>query len=157
MTTLAMDKSINYSVLSGFLTPISYATLWSNNLPPIYATPSKAIFSDVNDSLTFLQSKNVVIEDTFKVESFLTSNYGIVAYLYDIPKKITDYFGDASLKIGVFSDPDSPEDNNELFIEVETSLSPKQANDRLSKINREWLLKSNDADLAYFNITLRFL
>lgn len=158
MTTLAMDNTINHSILSGVFAPASYTIQWSKNLPFAYATPSKAIFSDVGDTLTFLQSKGVVVEEFPNVESFLTNNSSIVAHLYDIPQKVHQYFGNVpSLKLGLFSDPDSPKDDTELFLEVETSLSPKQANDKLSQINREWLLKSKDEDLAFFNITLKFI
>lgn len=157
MTTLTMNNPINYSALNGIFAPTSYAYDWNRNLPSVYATPSRAIFSDADDALIFLQSKNVVIEDASNVKNFLTNNNGMIAYLYDIPKKVSDYFGNIPLKLGVFSDPDNPEDSAELFLEVETSLSPEQANDKLSKINREWLLKSNDEDLAFFNLTLKFV
>ena len=156
MTTLAMDNTINHSILSGVFAPASYTIQWSKNLPFVYATPSRAIFSDVGDTLTFLQSKGVVVEEFSNVESFLTNNSSIVAHLYDIPQKAHQYFGNVPLKLGLFSDPDNPEDSAELFLEIETSLSPKRANDKLSQINREWLLKSNASDLALFNITLKF-
>lgn len=151
-----MDNSINYSTLSGVFAPASYSINWNRNLPLAYSTPSRSFFSDVEDALIFLQSHNVVIEESPSVESFLTNNTGMVAHLYDIPNKVSDYFGDTSTKFGIFSDPDNPEDSAELFIEVETALAPQEANDVLSKINREWLLKSNDADLAFFNVTLKF-
>jgi len=157
MTTLTVDNPTNHSILSGVFTPASYTLQWSRNLPLAYATPSKTIFSDVEDALIFLQSNGVVVEESPSVESFLTNNSDIVANLYDIPQKVSHYFGDVFLKLGIFSDPDSPEDSAELFLEIETSLLPKQANDKLSQINREWLLKSNDADLAFFNITLKFI
>ena len=157
MTTLTVDNPINHSILSGVFAPASYTIQWNRNLPLAYTIPSKAIFSDVEDALIFLQSNGVVIEESPSVESFLTNNSGIVANLYDIPQKVSHYFGDVFLKLGLFSDPDSQEDRPELFLEVETSLSPKQANNKLSQINREWLLKSDDADLAFFNITLKFI
>ena len=146
------------SIFSNPFGLVSYTTHYNSMLPSQYAKPSWSIFSDANnDILTFLQQNNVKIEDVASVETFLSNNYTMVAYLYDIPKKVSDYFGDVSLKLGVFSDPDSPDDNTELFVEVETSFSPKQANDKLSKINREWLLKSNDIGLASLNITLKFI
>ena len=157
MITSTIDSTINHSILSGVFAPASYITRWNINLTPAYATPSRAILSDVEDALIFLQSNGVVIEESPKIESFLTSNSGIIAHLYNVPQKIYRYFGDVSLKLGLFSDPDSPEDGAELFLEVETSLPPKQANDKLSQINRGWLLKSNNADLAFFNITLKFI
>lgn len=157
MTTLTMDNPINYSTLSGVFAPASYAINWNKNLPRAYAIPSRSFFSDAEDALIFLESHNVVIEESPSVESFLANNSGIVAHLYDIPKKVSDYFGDISTKFGVFSDPDNPEDRAEFFIEVETDLSPQKANDVLSKINKEWLLKSHDADLEFFNITLKFI
>lgn len=141
MTTLAMNRQIDFA--SFLTTP--------------YIISSASISSSTSNAITFLQSQGIVVDNTTAVEDFLTNYYGIVAYLFDIPKKISEYFGDAQLKVGLFTDPDSPDENPELYIEVGTSLSPKQANEKLHKINCEWLLVSKDQDLSAMNITLKFI
>ena len=104
-----------------------------------------------------MQSKGVTVEDFVTTEDFLTIHYGITSYLYEVPERISGYFENASLSLGVFSDPDSPEEVSELFVEIETILSPEEANDRLSNLNREWLLSSENEELASLNVTLKFL
>lgn len=156
MTTLAIDEQINFGIPSGFFTPSAYV-VWDKELTEQYLPHSASISSSVNTALTFLLSKDIKIEDSLRVEAFLTNNYGIVAHLYVIPEKIFQYFGKSELKIGLFSDPDVADEQAELYIEVETALSPVEANEKLSKINREWLLASRDQDLMALNITLKFV
>ena len=122
-----------------------------------YIISSASISHSTSNAIDFLQSRGVVIDNAGAVEDFLTNYHGVVAYLFDIPEKISEYFGDAQLKIGLFTDPDSPDENPELYIEVGTSLSPKQTNEKLHKINCEWLLVSKDQDLSAMNITLKFI
>ena len=73
-----------------------------------------------------------------------------------MPEKINRYFGDANLTLGVFSDPDTKEEP-ELYIEVETPLSPEKANENLSNLNREWLLSSGSQALMQINTVLKFV
>jgi hypothetical protein len=122
-----------------------------------YRIYSASISYSASNVIDFLRSQGVTIEDPAAVLSFLTNYHGIVAHLFDIPKKISEYFENAQLKLGLFSDPDTRDGYSELYIEVETSLSPKQANEKLHRINREWLITSSDRDLGAMNITLKFL
>jgi len=109
-----------------------------------------------SDALIFLKKENVEIEDIASVENFLVNNYGLVSYLYEVPQKVSNYFIDASFKLDIFSDPDQDDDFQQIFLEIETHLSPKEANERLSKLNRDWLLKINDKDICLFNFSLNF-
>lgn len=138
----------------GLMTPTTY---WYSILPPQYAKPSWSIFSDANsDILTFLKTNNVEIENIANIETFLSNNHGMVAYLYDIPKKVSDYFGNTHLKLSVFSDPDQEGDFQQIFFEIDTHLPPKEANEKLSELNRDWLFKINDKDIYLLNFSLNF-
>lgn len=155
MTTLAMDKQIDFISFSRF-TPSAFVLTWDNFLTEQYVPRSASISSSVNTALAFLLSKNIKIEDATSVEYFLTNYSGVVAHLYDIPDKIIQYFGKSEIKVGLFSDPSANEERPELYFEIETALSPEEANEKLSKINREWILNSDNKDLMDLNITLKF-
>jgi hypothetical protein len=156
MTALTMDRQMKFENYLGLSTPSSYVLTWDRALDQQYVIRSASISASVNTALSFLLSKSVTIEDNTKVEDFLAHYYGIVAYLYEAPNKISQEFGQPTLKLGLFSDPDSGDEYSELYLEVETNLSPEEATTKLSKINREWLLASNDQDLVSLNITLKF-
>jgi hypothetical protein len=155
MTTLAMDYQMGFMGLDRVFTPSAYVRTWNRSLPvPLYPS-SASISASIDRALTFVTSQNTVIEDQLAVEAFLANNSGVVAHLYSIPEKIAYYIGKSEMKLGVFSEPDGYE-VPELYLEVETSLSPEEANARLSTLNREWILASTDEDLVSLNITLKF-
>ena len=128
-----------------------FPSVWSQN------TAFAVAFSgnNIDKLLASLQAKSVEIDNLTEVEDFLAKHDYMVTHMYSIPSKIAEYFGNAKLKLGLFSDPDSPDDYWELYLEVETHLSPEEANTKLSKINREWIIALDD--LIFFNITLRFV
>jgi hypothetical protein len=156
MTTAIVDKLIGFSPLSDFFEPSHIAFDWNKMLSESHITQSNSISSNVSDALIFLKKENVEIEDIASVENFLVNNYGLVSYLYEVPQKVSNYFIDASFKLDIFSDPDQDDDFQQIFLEIETHLSPKEANERLSKLNRDWLLKINDKDICLFNFSLNF-
>ena len=119
MTTLSIDKQIDFAYLVGGATQSSYVRSWNKNLAAPYTVLSTSMFSSASNAMAFLEAKHVTVEDPAKIESFLTNYYGVVAYLFDVPEKVSKYFGDAQLKLGLFSDPDSPEDQSELYLEIE--------------------------------------
>lgn len=150
MTSLSMDYQTSFELLNSYVTPSAHVRTW---IP--LAPSSASISTSVDKALSFMSSHGAVIEDRLAVEDFLTNNYGVVAHLYSTPEKIAYYIGNPKMKIGVFSEPDGY-DAPELYIEIETNLSPEEANTRLSTLNREWVLASND-DLNTLNVTLKFI
>lgn len=154
--TTTIDKQPYWGAWGGISTPSAYVISWEEALTKQYVPRSASISSSVNTALDFFLSKGIVVEDRIAVEDFLTRHHGVVAHLYEAPEKIFQYFGNAPLKLGVFSDPDTGE-QPELYLEVETTLSPEEATGKLSLTNREWLLVSNDPDLMSLNVTLRFV
>lgn len=156
MTTLALDTQIDFGYLRT-TAPSSYVSFWDRVLENKYAYQSASISSDVDTALNFLNQSGVSVEDTPAVERCLANQSGVVAHLYEVPEKVSHYFATASLKMGAFSDPDSGDDHEELYLEIETNLSAQDANNRLSQINRDWLIASGDQDLMSLNLTLRFV
>lgn len=150
MTSLSMDYQTSFELLNSYITPSAHVRTW---IP--LAPSSASISTSVDKALSFMSLHGAVIDDRLAVEDFLTNNYGVVAHLYSTPEKIAYYIGNAKIKVGVFSEPDGY-DAPELYIEVETSLSPEEANTRLSTLNREWVIASND-DLNTLNVTLKFI
>ena len=137
-----MDYQTSFELLNSFITPSAHVRTW---IP--LAPNSASLSNSVDRLLSFMQFHGAVIEDRLTIEDFLANNYGVVAHLYSIPEKIAYYIGNHKMKLGIFSEPDSTE-APELYLEVETSLSPEEANTRLSTLNREWILSSGDADLV---------
>lgn len=155
MTTLAMDYQMGFMGLDSVFTPSAYVRTWNRSLGVPLSPSSASISASIDRVLTFVVSQNAVIEDQLAVEDFLANKSGVVAHLYSVPEKIAYYIGKSKMKLGVFSEPDGYE-APELYLEVETSLSPEEANQRLSTLNREWILTSNDEDLIALNVTLKF-
>ncbi len=156
MTSLTINSHTGVTFLDNFLTSSAYGKTWNNSRVTPRSQSSTSISTSVDRALTFITSKNTVIEDRLAVEEFLTNSYGVIAHLYSIPEKVTHYFGTSKMKLGVFSEPDSYE-VAELYLEVETNLAPEEANAYLSNLNREWILSANDNDLMSLNITLKFI
>lgn len=156
MTTLAMDNYFGYIGLDNVLAPSAYERTWNRSLVAPFLPSSKSFSARIDTALAFLLSKNVFIEERLLLEDILANNSGIVAHLYDVPTKVAEYFKTNSIEFGVFSDPDS-NDTPEIYFEIETNLSPEEANSQLSLLNREWILSSSDEDLAKLNFTLKFV
>lgn len=147
-----LDKPITYGWLSYIsTTPSSYF----QNIEDISYTQS--ISSEINKVLLYLISQEVEIEDSYEIEGFLKNNYGLVKYLYEVQSEIYKYFEESRLKLGLFSDPDDVLNEPEIYIEIETYLSPKEANQKLNSINKEWLFASGSEDLTKLNLTLKFI
>jgi len=155
MTTLAMDNYTNYFQLESLQTPSAYERVWNRSLTSIFAPSSKSLSTRIDTALSVLQSRDVVISDRLLLEEYLANNLGIVTHLYDVPSKVAEYFNTSEIEIGMFGDPDTG-DVPEMYFEVLTSLSPEEATQQLSSLNREWVLSSMDDDLVKINFTLKF-
>lgn len=156
MTTLAMDSNINYQVFDIISAPSVYERRWNNSLPDIFAPSSKSMSTRIDLALSFLHSQGVLLKDRLLIETYIANNIGIVSHIYDVPKKVFEYFDSNDIEMGVFSDPDT-DDDSEIYFELITSLLPEEANHRLSSLNRDWILSSSDEDLMKINFTLKFV
>lgn len=156
MTVLTLDNHIPTASMGFIQTPAIYNVSWNSSLLEQYIPRSASISSSIDQVLSFLISHNVIIENQKAVEDFLINNDNVIPHLYDMPEKIEYYFSNSSITLGVFAEPES-EEKLELFIEVETKLSPEEANKNLSALNRNWLLSTEDNGLLEINVTLKFL
>lgn len=152
-----MDYYTSYPQLENIQTPSVYERVWSKSpLISIFSQSSKSLSTRIDTALSVLQSKNVAICDRLLLEDYLANNLGVVTHLYEVPSKVTEYFGVSMMDIGMFNDPDTAE-APEMYLEIQTSLSAEDATRQLSLLNREWLLSSGDADLMKINFTLKFV
>jgi len=144
------DKAESYPLFTPIIKKQTHP-VWSDSIA--YAIT----FSDNNldQLLDYLQKEGVKINNPREIKDFLAEYNYIVTHMYNIPLKVSEYFGNANIKLSLFRDFDSETDNPELFIEVKTSLSPQEANQRFRKINREWLIPAGEV-LDKLNISLNF-
>lgn len=128
--------------------------VWSKN-SPVYAATITFSSHDIDQLLTFLRTKSVEIENSTEIKDFLSRHDYMLSHMNNIPSKVFEYFGNSDIKLSLFRDFDSETDDPELFIEVKTSLSPEEANNRLRKIHREWFIPIG-ISLDKLNISLSF-
>ncbi|MHB0977834.1 MAG: hypothetical protein ACYC1K_00255 [Minisyncoccota bacterium] len=126
---------------------------WNRNKNVISITTLSS--DNVDEIIDFLQTNNIKIYDCSEIRDFLVNHTYIIEHLYNIPSKISEYFGKADIKLSLFKDFDSEIKDTELFVEIKTSLSPQEANDKLTKIHREWFLPLG-MNLDKLNISLNF-
>ena len=149
MTTLAITN--NFISTNG--TPsVPFVSYWDRLLPD---TPSYSIVSENDLLLSYLQENGILVKDTIEVEKFLAEHTGLLPYFYELPDVVVSRFGKTKMSLVVFSDPDS-NDEKELFLEIETTLSPKEANPKLNELNSAWLLNIKDDSAHLFNTCLNF-
>ncbi len=157
MTALTLDNPMTLASIDHIPTPSAYEISWEGSLLDQFVSHSTSISSTIDKAVSFLLAQGVRVENHTDVTSFLASNYGVVANLYDAVDKVEEYFGNSDLEIGVFSDPEDNDDMPELYLEVSTTETPEEANSILSRLNREWILASGDQDLLSINVTLKFI
>lgn len=149
-----------YVVASGLVTETKHHAPISKKLPFHVWSQNTAFavaFSgnDVDNLLASLQAESVEIDNPTKIKDFLAKHNYMLEYMYSIPSKVSEYFGNTNLKLSLLRDFDSETDNPELFIEVQISLSPQEANKRLEKIYKEWFIPLG-MGLDKLNISLNF-
>ena len=103
-----------------------------------------------------LSLNGVAIKDYNKVGEFISLHSELIDYIIDVPTVVERYFPNSHLNIETFSDPDQQDDFQQLFFEIKTDLSPKEANCRLSELNRSWLLPIENQDAYLINFSLIF-
>lgn len=106
---------------------------------------------------TFLSDKNCVIVNEEEIKNFLNSHTSIIDYLYQAPAVIKGKFGDVKLNLELSFDPEFNDDEGELFLNIETNLGAREANDKLNEIDKEWFLLVARKDIGVFNLNLDFI
>lgn len=157
MSSLALKEPADSASLSERGCTAPFALCWNSEIDARYVFTSFSVTSEVKDVLDFLKSNNIFVSEEALVESFLSTHTGIILALYDLPQIILENFGEVNMNLEIFSDPDDSEEMQELFLKIETPLSPEEADKKISKINRSWLFHISDRDMIFFNLTLKYL
>lgn len=132
-----------------------FESAWEEQLPRKWFAPSYSLVSETDLLLSHLRSNGIFIKDTVEVEKFLADHAGIMPYLYELPDVVVSRFGNTNMSLVIFSDPDMAGES-ELFLEIETALTPREANPMLNELNSSWLLQMEDRDAYLFNTCLKF-
>lgn len=132
-----------------------FASAWEEQLPRNWYASSYSLVSETDLLLSHLQSNGIFIKDTIGVEKFLAEHAGIMPYLYELPDVVVSRFGNTNMSLVTFSDPDMGGES-ELFLEIETTLTPREANPKLNELNNSWLLNIEDDNAHLFNTCLNF-
>lgn len=110
---------------------------------------------NIKSLFDFLHNKNCVIKNEEEIINFLNNHIVIIDYLYEAPEVIKKKFGDVKLNLELYSDPER-DDEETLFLNIETDLSLKIARDKLNEIDKEWLVPKS-LYIENFNIDLEFI
>lgn len=160
MAVLTIPRKKNTDILSGEFNPFAsfdWRSFWRKESENKKIKETTEGFIGIEVLFAFLQSRNCVIANKEEITDFLNNHVSIVDYLYEAPEIIKGKFGEANLNLELFFDPEIEGDEGELFLNIETDLSPKAAHDKLNEIDEEWLLNIRSADLIFLNLNLRFI
>ncbi len=117
------------------------------------------IFSDIeasmeNDDFQFAYlSQLYTIEEPDSVVTFIHKYPDVYEVLFKAPDHIKQIFGDVSLNLELYHDPE--EDYEGLFIIINTKLSPEEALRLLDQLDDEWWLTINDGISNILEIMVR--
>ena len=155
MQSLALLREPNIDILSGYPIPSRFFD-WlqeeSKNEKIKEATKSF-----VEPLFSFLLERNCTIVNKEEITDFLNNHSGIVGYLYEAPDVIKKKFGEVSLSLELFFDPEVKNDEGELFLSIETNFDIGKARENLRKIDKEWFLNNFSNDVGKFNLNLEFI
>lgn len=102
-------------------------------------------------------SQNYQIRNVAETKSFLLNNRFLISLLEEIPEKISQYFGDNQKPVLKVSYEPEYVNSAELWVEILTKLSAKEAMRILDKFDEEWWLEKIDKTYGRLNITLKFI
>ncbi|MCH7759802.1 hypothetical protein IIA15_00150 [candidate division TA06 bacterium] len=107
--------------------------------------------------LEFLE-RSYTVRRRSEVLQFLSTNSFLVTLLLEVYARIEDYFGHhPHVVLEVVTDPEAEEEEKEFFAFIQTSLSPKEALERLDKFDKEWWLRAMDRGQGKLCIDVEFL
>ena len=115
------------------------------------------LINSAESVLSFLKSKNCEFQNEKEITDFLKVHANIIDCLYEAPDVIFQYFGDVRLYLELFFDPETKNDEGELFLNIETDFDAKKAHEKLKEIDKEWLLKINKKDINLLNLNIEFI
>jgi len=160
MSTPAIIKSNYSNVLNGERTSsvVDYLKEIMAGWKSQEGTKSFSISrAQIEKILCFLETKNCEVVNKLEIKKFFEKHSGVIDYLYEVPDIIFEYFENTQLKLELFFDPDVENDEGELFLNIETNLSPQEEHEKLKQIDESWLLNIINEDMIFFNLNLKFI
>ena len=79
--------------------------------------------------------------DEGDILAFLERHPTVAPLLFDIRSNIRRFFGEDPVRLDMFHDPEWPQDDPELVVNIQTALEPMEALARLHKFDDEWWIK----------------
>jgi hypothetical protein len=152
---LHKETEVGISSLSGEIISFPFTVWWKEKTENLNIKEATVSFMEL--LFSFLQKKNCNIVNGEEISNFLNNHISIINYLYEAPDVIRGKFGDVNLNLELVFDPEIEGDEGELFLNIETDLSPKEAVKKLDIIDEEWLLKRASEDIGMFNLSLEFI
>lgn len=123
-------------------------------------TIMERIEEDEEDSVSLRPLKHIellecfyVFENPVKVRLFLWVHTYLIDILFEAHRWIRKIFGTVNMHLEPHTDPE--ENVEELFIVIESPLSPKAALDLLDQLDNEWFLDIVDRTHGNLNVTVR--
>lgn len=102
-------------------------------------------------------AKDYNIKKPKEVADFIGGNLFLLEVLEEIPAQISLYFGESQkLALKVSYEPEVPR-SSEIWIEILTELSAKEATNLLEKFDENWWLENMDRTDGKLNVALKFI
>ena len=79
--------------------------------------------------------------DEEEILAFLERHPAVAPLLVDIRSNIRKFFGEDSVRLEMFHDPEWPEEEAELLVNIETHIDAMEALDRLHRFDDDWWIK----------------
>src|SRR5688572_20346740 len=87
------------------------------------------------------------VSDEDEILAFLERHPTVAPLLFDIRNNIRRFFGEDPVRLDMFHDPEWPQDDPDLVVNIQTRYASHQALDRIRRFDNEWWLgKYKDID-----------
>jgi hypothetical protein len=116
----------------------------------------REIHGEMLERINFL-AREYEINNPSEVAKFLLENFFLFDLLKEVPGKIREYFGEKQKTVLKISyEPEYP-NAAELWVEILTELSAKDAMQILDRFDEEWWFEKVEKSHGRLNITLKFI
>lgn len=110
----------------------------------------------VSDGLIRSLRRRYEFRNDEAIREFLKEKPFLLHLLFDAYKEIREYFAAPHLVLEVIADPEAQEER-ELFVFIQTKLSPRAARPLLAEFDREWWIDAMLEARGEMNISLRYV
>jgi hypothetical protein len=83
------------------------------------------------------------LDDEADILAFLERYPAVAPLLFDIRSNIRRFFGEDSVRLEVFYDPEWSEDGPKLVVSIQTRFASQQALDRIHQFAEDWWFKKH--------------